>query len=200
MKILAFTDTHGSMKAMKEIAEKAVKEKVDLLVCAGDVSIFEQGLEYLLQRFDKIGIPMLIIPGNHETEEELEKVSSKFENINHIQGKHYERDDVLFFGYGGGGFSIVDPDFVKKGKEFEEKIKKSGVKKVVLVTHAPPHNTKIDRLSKESVGNKSIRQFIDKVKPVLVISGHLHENAGKEDKVGKTKVINPGPFGKVLNI
>src|SRR3989338_4277221 len=33
-----------------------------------------------------------------------------------------------------------------------------------------------------------------------VISDHLHENAGKEDKIGKTKVINPGPFGKILHL
>ncbi|MBS3097214.1 hypothetical protein J4209_00295 [Candidatus Woesearchaeota archaeon] len=44
-----------------------------------------------------------------------------------------------------------------------------------------------------------IKTFILKVKPDLAISGHLHENAGKEDKIGKTKIVNPGPFGKIIN-
>ena len=38
------------------------------------------------------------------------------------------------------------------------------------------------------------------LKPDLVISGHLHETAGKEDKIGKTRLINPGPFGKILDV
>ena len=55
MKLLAFVDIHGSLKAIKKIAEKAKKSKPDLLVCAGALTKFEQGLDYLLYRLDKIG-------------------------------------------------------------------------------------------------------------------------------------------------
>jgi|TARA_B100001971_G_C18131250_1_gene504925 Icc-related predicted phosphoesterase len=200
MKLLAFVDVHSSLNAIKKIAEKAKKSKPDLLICAGDISVFEQGLDYLLHKLNKINIPLLIIPGNHESEEELEKSTSLFKNINHIHNKHFEKGNYIFFGYGGGGFSLIDPEFRKLGKKFEEKIKKSKSKKVILITHAPPYNTKTDKIMKKSCGNKTIRQFIDKVKPDLVITGHLHENAGKEDKVGKTKIINPGPYGKIVEV
>ena len=49
-------------------------------------------------------------------------------------------------------------------------------------------------------GDKSIKNFIKKIYPDLVISGHLHENAGKEDKIKNTKLINPGPYGKIITI
>jgi len=39
------------------------------------------------------------------------------------------------------------------------------------------------------VVNKSIKNFILKIKPESVFSGHLHENARKEDKIGKIKII-----------
>ena len=95
---------------------------------------------------------------------------------------------------------MVDKHFNKVGKKFEKKVKKSKDKKIILVTHAQPYKTKIDRIMDEPCGNKSIKKFILKVKPDLVIAGHLHENAGKEDKIGKIKLINPGPFGKIINI
>lgn len=200
MKLLAFVDIHGSLKAIKKIAEKAKKSKPDLLICAGDLTIFEQGLDYLLHRLDKIGLPLLIIHGNHELDNDLKKVCSLFKNPVFLHKKSYEAKDCLFLGYGGGGFSLVDREFIKTAKKFEEKIKKNKNKKIILVTHAPPYNTKVDMIMEQHCGNKSIRQFITKVKPDLVITGHLHENAGKEDKVGKTKIVNPGPFGKIIKI
>jgi len=42
-----------------------------------------------------------------------------------------------------------------------------------------------------SVNKKS---FILRVKPELVISGHLHENARKEDEIGKIKIIKCWAF------
>ena len=66
MKILAFVDTHGSDKAINKIREKAKKENADILICAGDVSVFEQNLEKILKKLDSLNKPVLIIPGNHD--------------------------------------------------------------------------------------------------------------------------------------
>ncbi|HII71367.1 TPA: hypothetical protein HA265_01275, partial [Candidatus Woesearchaeota archaeon] len=60
--------------------------------------------------------------------------------------------------------------------------------------------TKLDDIWGESAGNDSFRRFIEEHEPHTAISGHLHENSGKVDKVGKTKLINPGPWGVVLEI
>lgn len=73
-------------------------------------------------------------------------------------------------------------------------------KKIILVTHAPPYKTRLDKLAGEHCGNKSIRNFIEKSRSDLVICGHLHENFGREDKIKRTRIINPGHFGKVISI
>ena len=200
MKLLAFVDIHGSLKALEKIKVKA--KGADIIVCAGDISIFENNLDTLLSELNKLNKPVLIIPGNHEDDNDLKELTERFSNITDIHKKSFIKENYLFIGYGGSGFSMVDKEFIKTGKKFEKTVKKSSKdnKKIILVTHAPPYKTKIDKIMGEYCGNKSIKNFILKVKPDLVISGHLHENAGKEDKIKKTKIINPGPFGKIINI
>jgi len=200
MKILAFGDLHGSSKALKKLEEKVKKENPDLIVCIGDMSIFEQNLDYIMHKISKLKKPTLTLHGNHEDESTLKKSCSLFENITFIHGRTYEFNNVLFIGWGGGGFSLRDKELEKKIKEFKQKMK--DFDKIILLTHAPPYNTKIDKILEESCGNKTIRNFIiDNTKKIKVaISGHLHENSGKEDKLKETRIINPGPFGKIVNI
>ena len=196
MKILAFVDMHGSNKALEKIKDRA--KDVDIIVCAGDLTIFENEMEKLMMQLNKLKKPVLMIPGNHEDEQDLSQLCRVFDNITDINEKSFVFGEHIFFGYGGGGFSMVDSHFDKLSKKFIKEIDKD--KKVVLVTHAPPYKTKIDKIIDEHCGNKGIKNFILKVKPVLAISGHLHENAGKEDKVMGSKVINPGPFGKIISL
>lgn len=201
MKLLTFTDVHGSLHALKRIEQKTKTQNPDLLVCAGDISIFEQGILGLMKRLNKLNKKVIIIHGNHEDCPTLVKCSKLFKNIIYIHKKSFIKNDVLFLGYGGGGFSIVDREFDRIVKNRFKKVIKGGKgKKIVLVTHAPPYKTILDELAEGHCGNKSIRNFIEKNKIDLLICGHLHENFGKEDRIGKTKAINPGPFGKIVII
>ena len=62
----------------------------------------------------------------------------------------------------------------------------------LLVTHAPPLNTKTDILpSGDHVGSESIRRIIEEFQPTVNVCGHIHESMAM-DEIGKTKVINPG--------
>lgn len=201
MKILAFTDIHGSLFALKRIEQKFKAQKPDLLVCAGDISIFEHGVIGVIRRLNKLNKKIIIVHGNHEDESTFIKLSKLFKNIIFIHKKYFSEKNLLFLGYGGGGFSVVDKGFEKIAKtKFKKTIKDNKDKKIILVTHAPPYKTKLDKLVGGHCGNKSIKKFIEKNKIDLLICGHLHENFGKEDKVNKTKIINPGPFGKILVI
>ena len=200
MKVLAFTDMHLSSYAFKKIKSKAVRQNPDLLVCAGDVSIFEHSLDLILNKLSKLNKKILILHGNHETSSVLKKLCSRHKNIIFIHKRHYAQNNHLFLGYGGGGFSLTEPEFYKTGKKFEKIIKNNKSKKIIFITHAPPYKTKLDLVAGSHCGNKTFRNFILKNKIDLCICGHLHENFGKEDKIKKTKVINPGPFGKIVTI
>jgi len=63
---------------------------------------------------------------------------------------------------------------------------------LILVIHNPPKDTKLDVITNGAhVGSPLIRDFIEKYKPLLVVSGHIHESAAI-DKIGGTTLINPG--------
>ena len=199
MKLLAFTDIHGSLTALRRIGQKVKLQNPDLLVCAGDISIFEHGIAGIFRRLNKLGKKIIIVHGNHEDDSTYSKYSRIFKNIIFIHKKHFIENNVLFLGYGGGGFSQRDKEFEKlAATAFKKLIQNNKDKKIILVTHAPPYKTKLDKLGRDYAGNKSFRDFIEKYKIDLHICGHLHENFGKEDTIKKSRVINPGPFGKMV--
>jgi len=198
MKILAFADMHGSKKALKQVLKKA--KGAELVICCGDLTIFEQFLKKWLKDLNHLKIPVLIIPGNHENSRVLKKACSYFENIIYMDARAFESDDFIILGAEGNGFSMVDKAFDKVAKGFY-KILKNNKKKYILMTHAPPYDTKLDRLFDGGhCGNKSIRKFILKSKPSFAFSGHIHENNGKKDKLGRTTIINPGPHGMLVSV
>ena len=64
--------------------------------------------------------------------------------------------------------------------------------RLILAVHTPPVNTVTDRISNGMhVGSASVRTFIERVQPDLVLTGHIHEAVGT-DLIGRTPVINPG--------
>ncbi|MFH2028869.1 MAG: metallophosphoesterase [Nanoarchaeota archaeon] len=202
MKILAFADMHDNNAAFERLKEKA--KKADILICAGDLTIFENNIEKLLNKLNRLNKQVLMIPGNHEDPNSLKLIVDQFENIINIHKLSFIKDNCLFLGYGDGGFSMIDRNFEKASKNFEKEIKKfrenNKDARIILATHAPPYNTNIDKIGKNPCGVKNIKDFILKVRPDLAIAGHLHENAKKRDKVKNTIIINPGADGEIIDL
>jgi uncharacterized protein len=200
MKILAFVDLHGSFSVLKSLKNKVKKSNPDLLVCAGDFTLFDRNVEKILAKLNSFKKPVLIVPGNHESVHLTRSLCSFFDNLVFIHKRIFSFGDFLFLGWGGGGFSFIE-------KEFEDFVRKNKVKlsekNVVLVTHAPPFGTCVDLLdcSNSHAGNKSFSSFIKKNNNVVLsISGHLHETAGKKCFLNKALVVNPGHFGRIYNL
>ena len=198
MKLLAFTDIHSNKKLIENIINKSKLKKPDLLVCCGDITLFGSNLEKILFKLNSIKIPLLIIPGNHEEDINMKKNCMKYDNIIYLHKGVYELGDYVFFGFGTGGFEERFLEFEKISKKIGKGIKN---KKIIFITHQPPHKTKLDKLEHFGhSGNKSFKEFIIKYKPMLSLSGHLHENFGTMDNIGKSILINPGPLGKIIEI
>ena len=195
MMLLTFVDVHGDMRYFRKLKKKAAK--ADLVLCAGDITVFENHLGLILREINSFGKPVLIIPGNHEGKARLELMCKRYKNLVFLHNEVYDLDDVFFAGWGGGGFSLRDLKFEKFAGKLRKRIPG---KKLVLMLHGPPYGNKADLVDGGHAGNKSYRDFILKEKPLLVICGHLHENSGVRDKLGKTTIINPGPDGKLVEI
>lgn len=196
MRILLFADVHSIKKYLDEVIKKS--KNAEIIVCLGDLTNFQNKMRSFLDELNKIGKTVLMLPGNHEIEQDLEKECSRFENIKYLHMDYYVLDDYVFFAYGSGGFMVDDHKFDRLAKKWDKLIVEN--KKIILLTHGPPYGTKIDIINKMHVGNKSVRTFIERHQPIICASGHLHENNGKRDKIGKTIVINPGPEGKVVDV
>ncbi|MDX2200987.1 MAG: metallophosphoesterase [Phycisphaerae bacterium] len=68
----------------------------------------------------------------------------------------------------------------------------------VLVAHAPPYGTQLDRLPHVAgpVGSRAVRAFVERSAPCLSLHGHIHESpsltGGWRERVGRTLCVNPG--------
>ncbi len=198
MRAIAFTDLHLSAEALKSLRWKIRLFRPEILLCAGDVSLFGTELDDMLSEINNFNIKTLIIHGNHEDSSAFRKKCQKYRNLIFLHKEYYIHKNYVFFGYGGGGFSFVDKEFNPIGKKFIKIIQKNKDKKKIFLTHAPPYGTKVDDLGDHHCGNKTTRDFDTKNEIDLHLCGHLHENFGVKDQLGKTKILNPGPFGKLL--
>ena len=196
MKLLFFSDVHGDKQAIESLKKRS--KEADGVICAGDISVMERNLEPILNHLNSFGKKMLLVHGNHEEEENLKDLCRSRENLKFLHKGVFHAGDYVFLGYGGDGFSTNDPEFDRLAKFFKKEAE--GKKRIILITHGPPHGTVVDKLGDEHRGNKSYRAFIDDVKPHLAVSGHLHETAGKYEKIGRTLILNPGKKGVIVDI
>ncbi len=198
MKLLAFTDVHVNKAALEKIKEKCIKNKPDLLICCGDLSIFGSGLDKAAKFLNGLNVKTLIIPGNHETPEEIKEICKHNENMVNIHRGVFEIENYLFFGWGTGGFSFIEEEFERLAKQFKKTYDKN--KKLVFITHAPIYGTKLDKLSFGHRGCKSTRKFVEDMQPLLTLCGHFHENFNRQDKIKKTLILNPGDQGTIVEL
>jgi len=197
MKFLTFTDLHEDKKTLKALVNRAKEEDIDFVVCCGDISSFGRGLTNVLASFNKIGKKFYVIPGNHEENLPWKDILKKYSNCIDLDRKVIKIEDYVFLGYGGGGFTLQDAEFRKISRQWYGKYNRE---KIVLLTHQPPYGTKLDKLEQGHVGNKDFTKFINRIKPKLAISGHLHETVGEIDQIEKSKLINPGWEGMVVEL
>ena len=196
MRILAFTDPHAQKDHLDSVKKKA--KQADLVICCGDFTIFDNGLDEVLDLLEKLGKKVLLVHGNHEDEHQVAGKCKKLKNVTFLHKAVQTVQGISFIGYGGGGFAHTDAFFETWSSLLANELKK---KKTVLVVHQPPHDTKIDYLEWAGhVGSKSFRKFIDEVQPKLVLCGHLHETFNMQDKVKNSIILNPGPDGTLIEV
>ena len=206
MKIVAMGDIHERVKAFS-ILEKEVSS-ADLVILTGDLTQYgnEEKAGGVLKVVRGLNSNILAQVGNLDSLG-IDSFLTR-EGIN-IHGKGKFVEGVGIFGCGGSGATPFhtpvefSEDELKGFLESGYRDIKDAVLKV-MICHTPPLNTEVDMIpSGAHVGSKAVREFIENHQPDLCITGHIHEAAG-EDSIGKTKIINPGPFSEggyvVINV
>ncbi len=195
MRILAAGDIHGDAKLALRLAERAEKEKVDLVILTGDITGLVE-TKNLIKPFTDRKEKVVFVPGNWDSEDTAE-VLSKIYGIKNLDDYYVKTGNVGIFGLGNAGIlSLNEKEAFDKLRKNFEKIKT--LEKKILVTHMHAAGTRSELSG--FPGSSGIRKAIDKFQPDLFISGHIHELEGMEEKIGKTKVINVGRKGKIIEI
>ena len=87
-------------------------------------------------------------------------------------------------------------------QELAERLSKfQELKLRVLICHCPPKSTKLDRAGEgQHFGSQAVREFIEKNQPEYFYCGHIHEAAGASEQLGRTKGLNVGKKGRILEL
>ncbi len=191
MRILAFSDLHHSARQAREIV--AAAGSADLVIGAGDFCNMRQDLAGALGLLEGITAPMVLVPGNAESHAELAAAAPEGAHVLH--GTGVEIAGVRLFGLGYGvpvtPFGVWSCDLSEAQAEAMLDACKGAD---ILVTHSPPKGI-VDRTSAGvSAGSEAILAAIGRIGPELALCGHIHDSWGQSGRVGRTKVVNLGPF------
>ncbi|MGI9519019.1 MAG: metallophosphoesterase family protein [Pirellulaceae bacterium] len=193
MKLLLFSDIHCSHSAISHLIARSAD--ADVLVGAGDFGTMRRGLAETLQPLREIGRPLVLVPGNAESDTELREVAD-WSGAHVLHGNGVRLDGCDFFGLGGG---IPVTPFGSWSFDLDEDVARDQLKDCssggVLVVHSPPFGA-VDLSSRgEHLGSQAIRETVLDKQPVLTVCGHIHDSAGRWEKLGETTVVNAGPAG-----
>lgn len=197
MRILAFSDLHSSAKQAREIVTASAQ--ADLVIGAGDFCNMRQGLPEAMDLLAGIAAPLVVVPGNAESEAELVGAAATGTHVLH--GRGVEIGGIRLFGLGYGvpvtPFGAWSCDLT----EAEAETMLGGCESTdILVLHSPPKGV-VDRTSGGlSVGSAAIRAAIERLQPELVLCGHIHDSWGHSGMIGRTKVVNLGPFANWFDL
>jgi len=202
--IVAITDIHGRTNFDNKIAH--VITNADIILIAGDITNFggEKEARLILQNITALNMNVLAVPGNCD---QLSVNHVIIDQGFNLHGEMKMIGNIAFYGIGGCSKTPFHTPQEYSESKIEELLssfeKKENARFHILISHTPPYGTKVDKMFLGiHVGSKAIRNFIETFRPDIVICGHIHEASGS-DKIGKTIIINPGPFPKhyaVINL
>lgn len=191
-KILQISDLHGNKSFIDSIAGEI--ESVDLVVFSGDLTHFggkRQAAEIVDAVF-KYNSRVVAVAGNCDRKGVIEYLDEAGISVD---GVIREIDGLHVCGAGG---SLPGPVMLYQLSEndFTERFNSLLGKKTPLdiaVIHQPPFNSAADRVSSGAhVGSSAVRDFIERSRAIICLTGHIHESIGV-GVVGRTTVVNPGP-------
>ena len=170
MLVLCASDYHLNYEFAERTLELIKKHGVDFFLYCGDFVSQEYAAE-LFSSIEKLGVKALGVCGNLDMGIFYESANSEIVSY----GLRKAGDYTFFL------VSALHPFFVDDALKDVSNVDN---RKLVFVTHYPPKGV-LDRVwSNESVGYEGYREFVDKVKPLAHIFGHIHEDNGYEKRDG----------------
>lgn len=194
---LLFSDIHRDIAACEMLVEKS--KNADLLVGAGDYALFRKGLAQTIHALSSVKIPVVLVPGNHESYAEL---SHACRGLKHFHVLHGGSVTIAGTTLAGIGCGIPTTPFVPWSVDLSEDDAQRFLPRLrrpfVFVTHSPPLGCLDEMENNIHIGSRTIRTYIEQARPDFVACGHIHENWHRQSSLDGIPVINAGPYGYVF--
>jgi len=197
MKLLIFSDIHADYAAL----ERLMSIEADRYFAAGDLVNWARGLDRVGPILTHRAENLYVMPGNHESESDIAHLCADF-NLHNFHGATLELNGYHIAGLGCSNPTPFNTPGEYSEAELAERLANfAGLSPLILICHCPPKDTPLDRV-REGVhaGSTAVRNFIEEHQPEYFFCGHIHEAAGVETTLGKTRCWNVGKKGHLLEI
>ncbi len=155
MKILYFSDVHGSEAALNWVKNNG--GKFDAILTGGDITQ-RGGLDFterFLGMLSRMKVPVLFVFGNSDPEGLA--VPS---NLVSLHGRRAKLGSTVVGGLGGSNRTPFGTPFELSDERAERLLDSIGSVDV-LVSHCPPYGTKCDTTeAEENIGSKPVRSYV----------------------------------------
>lgn len=194
MRLLLVSDLHSDLDATRRLVKLAAR--ADVVIGAGDFCNAHRSLSRCIDVLRAIDRPTVLVAGNNETTEELADACRSWPHAHVLHGSGVSIAGIEFYGIGGGipvtPFGSWSYDFTE---EAAERLLADCPRGCVLVSHSPPLGAVDVSSSGRSLGSAAVRAAVERLKPRLVVCGHIHGSGGKQALLGPVPVVNAGPSG-----
>lgn len=195
IRVVVMTDVHGAHGRMAAVLRR--EENIGLFVIGGDLTTHGGDAEAgaALDAVRGLCPRILAVAGNMDPRPVEHALVTHGVDLN---ARGVMVGDIGFFGLSGAPVSPLQTPNEVPEEELARRLAAGwsavrGARCRVLVSHAPPYGTDVDRLPDgRHVGSTAVRTFCDEHAPDVVLCGHIHEARGI-DRIGRTLVVNPGP-------
>ncbi len=188
MRFLVITDLHQNKPNVGWINEEIRKHGAEFVLFLGDVTDFGSK-ETAAKIVSAIDSKVYVIPGNCDP---LDLPEAMKEVAVDMHGNATDVGGYRLVGLGGSNITIFHTPFELDEDALRDGLEKNASEGMILMTHAPSYGILDQIPSGLSVGSPAIKDIVDKYRPILALSGHIHEAIGVVEQNG-TVFVNPGP-------
>ncbi|MDR0777910.1 MAG: metallophosphoesterase family protein [Methanomassiliicoccaceae archaeon] len=187
MRSIVISDIHAKTLTAELVNLAAEKHKADNILILGDVTNFGP-MSVAVDYISLLKRKVYAIPGNCDPRNFPQMISKVATDMH---GRTATIDGIKIAGLGGSNPTIFDTPFEISEAEIFSSLDAICENVTILMVHAPAfgHLDKIP--SGMMVGSESTKAIVDKYRPLVVLSGHVHEERGMKESNG-TLFLNPG--------
>jgi uncharacterized protein len=197
LKLLIFSDIHGDWAALEEL----LATEADYYIAAGDQVTWGKGIDRCGLILSQRGEQVYVLPGNHESADQVAGMCARY-GLHDLHGHHIQAGNWHIAGLGYSSPTPFNTPGEYSEPQLHERLARfADLRPMVLICHAPPYGTALDQIRHGlHAGSTAVMKFIETYQPEHFFCGHIHEAAGVATQIGKTRALNVGKKGYLLEL